>query len=718
MNKKIISLCLASTIALSMLPTTVFAASVGSIDTDKNIGEDIVQGQKTYYSQLKESNAETEVYLTVDESELLVSVPTTIIIDGEPNEAGEYTADYSVGVKGDISGTKTVTVMPESNTVALKQVGKDNKEASVLQAQTDFTQTDFRDETITTGHLSAPSLTAGAWNGTFDFLINVNQIKNFYSSLNLAAEDINAQTVATKDTLADLATAQGAVCGVYKTANETKLVLLKDVTDQTTVSLTQPVKINLNHYSVTFADGQYLTSSTDLTVVNGNVNVNNSISAINVTGGTNFVLNSVEITAVVDEILSNNTIVVAAQTQNNIIENCKITGTQNMQKGIFGFYSFSGINKILNSVVSIKNTQDATVNGIAVNGSLFSENNVVSISGNCGINAPSSTYVRGVASSVGQITSINDTINVESYGGAVSGLNSFHSGSKTRANVNISNGNFTVKTQATDAKTKAKTISVNSNANIIITSGHYNSYGSANENYNWGLVTGPKTSLTVNNAYFYSKKGIALGNYAGDNSYETVISNSVITSDNHALYVGANATVNDSLIYNTGGSAAPIYFGSSTCPEDAVLNLNRCTLGNPNATTQKGLYTIVSTRNYGYKTGAEVNITDCDLYQSSSVYGHMFSYHNNFKDGTNLNQTKFNLYGDTKLYKEYDSETGSWVEYSKDEVASFIDPSWKTAISGSSVGNKLVWSPNCVVTDGVLVTNNLTDDAGVYDYRD
>lgn len=220
--------------------------------------------------------------------------------------------------------------MPESDTVALKQIGKDNKEASVLQTQTDFTQTDFRDETITTGHLSAQSLTAGSWNGTFDFLINVNQIKNFYSSLNLAAEDINAQTVATKNTLADLATAQGAVCGVYKTANETKLVLLKDVTDQTTISLTQPVKINLNHYSVTFADGQYLTSSTDLTVVNGNINVNESQYGI-CPAGTNFTLKNVEVSAQTNT--AANTFAVYSNSTNNNIEDCILTVSNSGTKG-------------------------------------------------------------------------------------------------------------------------------------------------------------------------------------------------------------------------------------------------------------------------------------------------------------------------------------------------------------------------------------------------
>ena len=95
----------------------------------------------------------------------------------------------------------------------------------------------------------------------------------------------------------------------------------------------------------------------------------------------------------------------------------------------------------------------------------------------------------------------------------------------------------------------------------------------------------------------------------------------------------------------------------------------------------------------------------------------MFSYHNSFKDGVNFNHTKFNLYGNTKLYERYDETKGKWVEYSKEDVANYINPSWKTTLNGSTVGNKLVWSPSSVVTDGAIITNNLTDDANVYDYR-
>ena len=175
MNKKILSLCIASTMLLSALPTTVLAASVGSTDTDKNIGSDSVQNQQTQYANFHESNAETEVYLTVDDSELLVSVPSTVILDGTPDDNGQYIGKYSVGVKGDMAGNKVVIVEPDTNVVSLRQDGKINNDATISQTQTDFNTDDFRDETVTDGTITATGLTAGSWNSEFNFNISISK---------------------------------------------------------------------------------------------------------------------------------------------------------------------------------------------------------------------------------------------------------------------------------------------------------------------------------------------------------------------------------------------------------------------------------------------------------------------------------------------------------------------------------------------------------------
>lgn len=191
MNKnKFISLCMAGVMAVSALPTATFAASVGSDATNPAIGEDTAQNAKTQYSTIGMNDAQTEVYLTVDDSDLIASLPTTVILDGTPNAKGEYIGKYSVGVSGNMSGDKVVTIEPENENVSLKQKGKDDKTASIEQQKTMFTTDDFASNTKTTGTITAESLTAGSWNGSFNFNIrketntsylNVLATKTMYS---------------------------------------------------------------------------------------------------------------------------------------------------------------------------------------------------------------------------------------------------------------------------------------------------------------------------------------------------------------------------------------------------------------------------------------------------------------------------------------------------------------------------------------------------------
>ena len=184
MNKKVISLCLAAVMTASAVPTSVLAASIGSSSTDANIGEDTAQSAKTSYAEIFKNNNETQVYLTVDDKDRVVSLPTTVILSGAPDAQGKYIGKYSVGVSGDMSGNKTVRIEPDSE-VSLTQKGKDNKTASVSQDQTEFTTDDFKDSTITNGTVSADTLSAGSWNGDFNFNVSTatNNVPAGYSVL-------------------------------------------------------------------------------------------------------------------------------------------------------------------------------------------------------------------------------------------------------------------------------------------------------------------------------------------------------------------------------------------------------------------------------------------------------------------------------------------------------------------------------------------------------
>lgn len=166
---------LSSVMILSAMPA--FAASTGSVASDKSIGSDTVQGASTSYEEVGVGSSKTNVYLTVDNSNIKVGVPTTIILNGSPNENGEYVAQYGVSVSGDISGGSILTVEPSDNEVALQQAGKDDITATITQSQTQFSSDDLKNNLVTQGTVSATALTAGSWNGQTSFTIQLNQIE-------------------------------------------------------------------------------------------------------------------------------------------------------------------------------------------------------------------------------------------------------------------------------------------------------------------------------------------------------------------------------------------------------------------------------------------------------------------------------------------------------------------------------------------------------------
>lgn len=166
---------LSSVMILSAMPA--FAASTGSVASDKSIGSDTVQGASTSYEEVGVGSSKTNVYLTVDNSNIKVGVPTTIILNGSPNENGEYVAQYAVSVSGDISGGSFLTVEPTDNEVALQQAGKDDMSATITQSQTQFSSDDLKNNLVTQGTVSATALTAGSWSGQTSFTIQLNQIE-------------------------------------------------------------------------------------------------------------------------------------------------------------------------------------------------------------------------------------------------------------------------------------------------------------------------------------------------------------------------------------------------------------------------------------------------------------------------------------------------------------------------------------------------------------
>ena len=173
-TKKAMALIMSAMILITATP--VFAASTGSVASDPNIGEDTVQSAKTEYDEVGEGNTSTNVYLTVDNSDVLVGVPTSIILSGTPDNEGNYTGEYSVKASGDISGDQSVMVEPKEETVSLVQKGKDNTSATITQEKTIFTSAELSEGATTTGKVTANGLTAGSWSGSATFEIGINSI--------------------------------------------------------------------------------------------------------------------------------------------------------------------------------------------------------------------------------------------------------------------------------------------------------------------------------------------------------------------------------------------------------------------------------------------------------------------------------------------------------------------------------------------------------------
>lgn len=123
--------------------------------------------------------AKTTVYADID-SEYTVTLPKTIKLDPTGKNS-----DYSVNVKGDIAGTDMINVVPDSS-FAMSTNGKDSVTATVTQAKTSFNYTEVSanggDGTTTTGSVVAAGLTAGEWNGTFNFNVEMKTQPGLYKA--------------------------------------------------------------------------------------------------------------------------------------------------------------------------------------------------------------------------------------------------------------------------------------------------------------------------------------------------------------------------------------------------------------------------------------------------------------------------------------------------------------------------------------------------------
>lgn len=188
-NKKILSFLMATVVAMSAFPTTVWAAgSSASAESDANVAAgsaaDTVQGQDTEQHKQsaygtadaeEESEQSFDVYATKDSvSEVLL--PKTVILNGAKAKSND--GYYVAGVKGDIAGDKQINIVPDS-AVTLSAAGQNDVTAEITQEKTGFIYADGINPdnwTLTTGKISA-NIAAGIWNGQAQFNVSCS---NYY----------------------------------------------------------------------------------------------------------------------------------------------------------------------------------------------------------------------------------------------------------------------------------------------------------------------------------------------------------------------------------------------------------------------------------------------------------------------------------------------------------------------------------------------------------
>jgi len=166
MKKKVVAgLSLAMAMVCSAVPVFAYTNSTGAV----NETQEITQNQ----------SAQCDVYAEVG-SEFEVVIPKKITLDGATK-----TGAYTVTCTGDIAGDEYVSVTPDAS-FAMVQTGKADVTATVTQTVNKFRGDNYTGTLLAdgsevlmatgaTGAIDAQDLSAGAWNGTFNFAIELSQ---------------------------------------------------------------------------------------------------------------------------------------------------------------------------------------------------------------------------------------------------------------------------------------------------------------------------------------------------------------------------------------------------------------------------------------------------------------------------------------------------------------------------------------------------------------
>ena len=414
---------------------------------------------------------------------------------------------------------------------------------------------------------------------------------DYYSTFRGAIADANANTIGVN---AD-ATKDSATAGVYTENGETFVVLLKDTTETSEVTVTADMTINLGGNILNFDSNTGITNTKDTqntinidgrlknsTITSnihsvywksGNININggiyistdesDTIASIRVENATGIIENctisstSESKTAVgmyfkgSTGTVKNTNIstknkdgksqsVYFSESSTGTIENCTISATSenNSVDGIV-FASTGTVHTVKNSSVSAK-TKDGKAKGIAFNSGTTGIIENCTITAHANYASDGSTYT---AIGLGLYGGVNSTIDVKNCN--ISGI---HSGIQTAGSLNVDGGTYEGYGHGGFYFTGAGTTSYVKNATIrecAMPDGYITNIDS---NYT-GFYVGGNNNITVymDNCDIYgSKRPFVLRGSSGEQNNTLYISNSNINTsakiridnDTHKLYIG------------------------------------------------------------------------------------------------------------------------------------------------------------------------------------
>lgn len=744
MNKKFISLCMATVMAASAMPTTVFAASIGSVHTDSNLGQDSAQNVKTKYAEVVENDSQTAVYLTVDDKNRVVSLPTSLVLAGTPNERGEYIAKYSVGVSGDMSGDKVITIEPDNVRVPLKSAGKNDKTAIIEQSKTEFTTDDLKNSVQANGTITADRLTAGCWNGSFNFNIQTVKMKRFYSSLDLAVQDINQETVNTDATVADLETVDNAVCGVYYGGDTYRIELYKNVNDQDNLSFEKNTKLNLNEHTIAFSDTNGITFLKSFSVVNGILNgraARKLISSPSTNTDGTFVIDNITINHEVPATVSGASFVIDIYNKAAFVKNSNLnlTGTGNANYNVVGLCNRNAQGTLyVDHYTLIANVTNTKVfGGIQALSNLNCKNSEINLSTTAG--KLYSVYLFGKDDSItdtkitfstdsslafglfcrganGNAVLNNVTVNGKSNSGNIYGIVQYSDHNK----MDITDSNITVVNPTGTSSVRG--LYFEGNEATVKGSTVYSSADNATSGM--GVQSFNKTSLLISGSEVFGKEwGIQTSQ-----DTKTIIKNCNVSATDHTGYIEGNADVYNTNFfianrdkYTVLDVAYGLYCGAAVENKKAIVNFYNCTIGSGEDLTKNTFNGIVTQGHFsGYNyTPAEINLYNTDIYTTQRA----FTYNVGADDIPII--TKFNLYGKGQIYV-YNQSSKKFDIIDKETLNDEI-LTWKTVLKEKKSTGYNVYNRGIIYGNGVGVVDETTntlknirvvDDANVYDYRD